>query len=82
MIFSQQLDRMAEADSLGLHHPVDSRPAHAASAQTVPQILRRSDDQRWRPVVMEGALAQEVRALPCQLDTPRLGQPLHRDFFL
>jgi DNA-binding XRE family transcriptional regulator len=62
----QQLDRMAEAHALGLHHPVDDRrTARVASAQAVPEILSRSDDQRRRPVVVERALAQQVG--PCRV---------------
>jgi hypothetical protein len=77
MIGSQQFDRMAEADAAGPHHPVDGRSAHVASSQTVPQILRRSYDKRWSPVVVEGALAQKVGSVPRQLDPSRLGQPLN-----
>ena len=82
MIGSQQLDGMAEAHALGPHHPLDHVAAFIARAQTVPQILRRSDNQRRRPVVMKRALAQQVGTVPRQLDSPRLRQPLHRDFFL
>src|SRR6266568_5170487 len=78
MVLSQQLDRMAEADAVRFHHPVDSRSAHVARAQTVPEILRRSDDKRRVAVVVERAQTQQVRPVPVQLDAPRLGQPLNR----
>ncbi len=70
---------MAEAHTLRLHYPVDGRAAHVASAKTVPEILRRSDDQRRVPVVVERAETQQVGTVPVQLDAPRLGQPLHGD---
>src|ERR1035441_2542364 len=78
MVGPQQLDGMAEADAIGPHHPVDGRPARVAGPETVPEVLRRSDDQRWRPVVVEGALTQKVGSMPGQLDPSRLGQPLNR----
>jgi hypothetical protein len=31
-------------------------------------------------IVVEGAEADEVRAVPFQFHAARLGQPLHRDF--
>ena len=77
MVCSQQLDRMAEADAIGTHHPLDHISARVAGSQAVPEILCRRDNQRGRPVVVERALADQVRTLPRQLDPPRLGQPLH-----
>jgi hypothetical protein len=82
MIGSEKFHRMTEADAFGPHDPVDRRPARVACAQAVPEVLRRSDDQRGCPVVVEGALTHQVGSVPRQLDTPRLGQPLDRDFFL
>jgi hypothetical protein len=82
MVGSKQLHRMAETHTLGPHHPLDHVAARVAGAQAVPEIFSRSDNQRRRPVVMEGALAQKVGSVPRQLHAPRLGQPLHRDFFL
>ena len=79
MVLSEKLDGMAEADAVGLHYPVDHRPAFIARAQAVPEILRRSDDQRRVPVVVERAEAQQVGTVPVQLDAPRLRQPLHGD---
>lgn len=45
MVCSQKLDGVAEADALGLHHPVDGRAACIARAQAVPEVLRRSGDR-------------------------------------
>jgi len=78
MVLSEKLDGMAEAHAVGLHYPVDHRPALVAGSKAVPEILRRSDDQRRAAVVVEGAEAQQVGTVPVQLDAPRLGQPLHR----
>jgi hypothetical protein len=82
MIGPQHLDRMAEADALGPHRPIDHRPARVAGTEAVPEILRRSDNERWRLVVMERAFADQVGSVPGQLDPTRLGQPLQGDVFL
>jgi hypothetical protein len=82
MVGPQQLDRMAEADPIGPHHPVDGRPARVARSHAVPEVLRRSDDQRRTAVVVERAEAMQVGPQPLQLDPSRLRQPLHRDLSL
>jgi hypothetical protein len=60
MVNSQQLDGMAEADAVRPHHPVDGRAARVARAQAVPEVLRRSDDQRW---VMGPGISEPNRML-------------------
>jgi hypothetical protein len=82
MIGSEKFHGMTEADAFSPHDPVDRRPARVARTQAVPEVLPRSDDQRRCPVVVEGALTQQVGSVPRELDAPRLGQPLDRDFFL
>ena len=62
---------MPEAHAVGLHHPVDGRPARIARTQTVPEIFGRSDNQRRVPVIVERAQPQQVRPVPVQLDAPR-----------
>ena len=82
MIFAQQLDGMAEADTLGQHDPVDDGSSSAARSQTVPQIFSWRDDQRRLVIVVEGAQPDQVRAVAFQFHPARLRQPLHRDFSL
>jgi len=48
---------MAEADAVGLHYPVDGRPACVACPEAVPEVLRRSDDKRRIAVVVEGSIS-------------------------
>ena len=71
---------MAEADAFGAHHPVDYRAARAARAETVPEIFLRADHQARRVVFVEGAEADEVRAVPFEFHAARFGQTFERDF--
>jgi hypothetical protein len=82
MIFSQQLDGVTEAHALRAHHPVDGSSSRAARSETVPEIFSWTDDQRWIVVVVEGAEADEVRAVPFQFHAARLGQAFEGDFAL
>src|SRR5208282_1375225 len=76
MIGAEQFDRMAEADALGLHYPVDYRAAGLAGAETVPQVLLRTDNQRRVVIVVERAQPEQVRAVPAEFDSPRFDKPL------
>src|SRR5579883_593107 len=73
---------MTEADAFRAHHPVDHASAFAACAETVPEIFFRADHETWFVVVVEGAQADEVRAVPFQLHAVRLGQTFDGDFAL
>jgi hypothetical protein len=73
---------MPEAHPLRFDDPVDHRAAGLACAQAVPQVLRRRHHQRWRLVIVEGAAADQVRAVLLEGHAARLGQALHRDFGL
>ena len=82
MIGPQQLDGVAEGDALGSHHPVDGRAARATGAEAMPEVLRGRDDQRRVVVVVEGAQAEKIGAVPGKPDAGALSQPLDGDFFL
>jgi hypothetical protein len=71
---TQPLDRMAEAHPLFPHHPIHHAAAGAARAQAVPEVLLRRDHQRGLAVVVEGAQAQEVRAVTTQHHAALLDQ--------
>ena len=64
MLGSQQLDRVAEAHALRLHHPIDGRAADIAFAHAAPEIGFRRDDQRGRMVVVKRAPPHQVRRGP------------------
>lgn len=70
----QQLDRMAEANPLGLHHPGD-HVAGRVAAEAAPQILVRRHAQRRRVVLVERAASDPVFAAFLQLHPGRLDQP-------
>lgn len=64
---------MAEGDALGPHHPVDHRAPGLADAEAVPEVLPGRDHQARLAVVVEGAQAEQVRAVALEPDPPRLG---------
>ncbi|RLE33477.1 MAG: hypothetical protein DRJ61_07170 [Acidobacteria bacterium] len=64
---------MTEAHAFGLHDPVDDGAA-LSTAEAVPEILRRRDDQRRAFVVVQDAQAHEVFALGLELDSARSHQ--------
>ena len=83
---AQQLERVAEAHPLGLHHPVDGTAPGLAGPHAVPETLGRGDHERGGVVVVERAAAHKVPAGPLE-EHPRTGdqfgqvdlffQPLH-----
>ena len=79
-VFPQKLDRMAEADTLGQHDPVDDGSSSAARSQTVPKIFPWRNHQRRLVIVVEGTQPDQVRAVAFQFHPAPLRQPLHRDF--
>jgi hypothetical protein len=82
VLVAEQLDRVAEADALALHHPVDDGAADAAGAEAVPEVLLRADGETRRLVLVEGAAAHERIAALLELHAEGHHQPLERDLFL
>ena len=73
---------MPEADTLGLHHPVDHRAAALAGPQAVPQVLVRADHQAGLMVVVEGTQSDQICPVALELNTTAFRQALEGDVLL
>jgi hypothetical protein len=68
-----------ETDTLRLHDPIDHRPASLTGAFAAPDVLSWIDARARFMIVVERAQTHQLIAEPFELDSARLGQPLHRD---
>ena len=79
---SEDLHRVPEAHPLRPHHPVDHGSTLAAGAETVPKVLRRSDDERRLLVVVKRTQPEQVLAVRLELHPARPHQLRQVGFLL